>query len=149
MDGAKGIIKKAGRVWAAQSQESNFMTQTAQDGVFAAVPKSKIQNPKSRIYRRIGSVALVLLLGLLLFLAYIGVFGGNVHVVQSGRIIRTAQLTDVGIQPETARLAGHGLADTLEKYHARTVINLRGKSDDADWYFAENRYLPQPSCRAP
>ena len=73
----------------------------------------------------------------MLFSIYIGVFGGNVHVVQEGRVYRSAQLTGVGIQPESARLAGRGLADVLEKYRIKTVINLRGKSDDANWYFAE------------
>ena len=114
------------------------MTEITQDGVLRAAPQSKTQNSKPKILRRrAAGVALALLMCLLLFLTYIGVFGGNVHVVQAGRVYRSAQLTGVGIQPETARLAGHGLADVLEKYHIRTVINLRGKSDDAGWYFAE------------
>ena len=113
------------------------MTEITQDGVSIAAPQSKIQNPKSRVWRRAAGMTLALLLVALLFSTYIGVFGGNVHVVQAGRVYRSAQLTGAGIQPESARLAGHGLADTLEKYHIKTVINLRGKSDDADWYFAE------------
>ncbi len=113
------------------------MNEMTQDGGLLVAPQSKIQNPKSSILRRLTGIALGLLVCLMLFLAAIGVFGGNVAVVEAGRVYRSAQLTGVGIQPETARLAGHGLADVLEKYQIRTVINLRGKSDDAGWYFAE------------
>ena len=113
------------------------MTEITQDDVSLAAPQPKTQNSRTRNFRRAAGIALALLLALLLFLAYIGVFGGNVHVVQEGRVYRSAQLTGVGIQSESARLAGHGLADVLEKYHIRTVINLRVKSEDANWYFAE------------
>ena len=111
------------------------MTQITQGAAFAA-PQTDLRKPKSKI-KRGAAVALVLLVCLLVFAMYIGFFGGNVHVVQAGRVYRSAQLTGVGIQSETARLSGHGLADVLEKYRIRTVINLRGKSDDANWYSAE------------
>ena len=92
--------------------------------------------PGSRRTRRIAA-ALTVLLCILLLLCYMGVFGGNVRVVEAGRVYRSGQLTGVGIQSETARIAGHGLPDVLDKYGIRTVVNLRGESDDAGWYFAE------------
>jgi protein tyrosine phosphatase (PTP) superfamily phosphohydrolase (DUF442 family) len=46
---------------------------------------------------------------------------GNIHAVTPGVVYRSAQLN------------GQELADTLKKYHIRSVINLRGDSDEA-WY---------------
>lgn len=61
----------------------------------------------------------------LLFLWYLGVFGGNVHVVSPGKVYRSAQLT------------GHNLDDVLQQDHIQTVINLRGGSVHDAWYRSE------------
>ena len=49
---------------------------------------------------------------------------GNIHAVAPGVVYRSAQLN------------GERLADTLKKYHIKSVINLRGDSD-GDWYTDE------------
>jgi protein tyrosine/serine phosphatase len=61
----------------------------------------------------------------LLFLWYIGVFGGNVRTVQPGQVYRSAQLT------------GRNLDDVLKEDHIQTVINLRGGSVSDAWYRSE------------
>ncbi|MCS6777641.1 MAG: tyrosine-protein phosphatase [Chloroherpetonaceae bacterium] len=87
--------------------------------------------PVSRRVRRVLVVGLLPVVLLLLFLQYIGVFGGNVRTVVPGRVYRSAQLT------------GTHLETLLDTRGIRTVINLRGASPDAMWYRSE-----QASCRA-
>lgn len=47
-------------------------------------------------------------------LSYVGVFDGNVRVVEPGRVYRSGQLV------------GSQLVDTLKTNHIRSVVNLRG-----------------------
>jgi hypothetical protein len=61
----------------------------------------------------------------LLFLCYIGVFGGNVHTVEPGKLYRSAQLS------------GTNLETVLDDDHIATEINLRGGNMDKDWYRSE------------
>lgn len=67
----------------------------------------------------LGAVILLLFVG-----AYLGVLQltGNFHEVLPGRFYRSAQLS-----PET-------LAEYIQQYGIRTVINLRGENDERDWY---------------
>ncbi|MHB1459685.1 MAG: tyrosine-protein phosphatase [Armatimonadota bacterium] len=60
-------------------------------------------------------ITVSLILGLM---SYMGVFNGNVRVVDPGRIYRSAQLVD----PQ--------LAEVLKTNHIRSVINLRGHLTD-------------------
>ena len=79
-------------------------------------------------------------LALLVVLAicwYIGVFGGNVHVVARGRVYRSAQLTGNAIGPLTACWTGHSLAQVIQANGIKTVLNLRGGSEKNDWYREE------------
>lgn len=80
---------------------------------------------KSRRRRRALAVTAVVLTCLLLFLWYIGVFGGNVRAVVPGKVYRSAQLT------------GRNLDTVLDSNKIQTVINLRGESSDAEWYRSE------------
>ena len=89
-----------------------------------ADPDPKRFSPVPRRYRAVGSV-IVLTLSLVLFLWYIGVFGGNVRTVVPGRVYRSAEIT------------GDTLARVLEQDHIKTVINLRGGSPSDSWYQSE------------
>lgn len=88
-------------------------------------------SPASRRIRRALVAGALLVALLLLFLWYIGVFGGNVRTVAPGRVYRSAQLT------------GAHLNTLLDTHGIRTVINLRGASPEATWYRSETA-----SCRA-
>lgn len=77
-----------------------------------------------RWLRPIG-ISLAVVAVILLFLWYIGVFGGNVRVVSPGRVYRSAQLT------------GRNLDDVLQQDNIHTVINLRGGSMRDAWYRSE------------
>lgn len=79
---------------------------------------------RSRLVRAAGVTAGIAA-AILLFLWYIGVFGGNVHAVLPGRVYRSAQLT------------GRNLNDVLRQDHIHTVINLRGGSTSDAWYRSE------------
>jgi protein tyrosine/serine phosphatase len=50
---------------------------------------------------------------------------GNIHAVTEGVVYRSAQLN------------GEQLAETLEKYRVKSVINLRGESAGDEWYSDE------------
>jgi protein tyrosine/serine phosphatase len=50
---------------------------------------------------------------------------GNIHAVTEGVVYRSAQLN------------GEKLAETLEKYQVKSVINLRGDSAGDEWYTDE------------
>ncbi|MFA6527054.1 MAG: hypothetical protein WCT20_01380 [Candidatus Babeliales bacterium] len=51
-----------------------------------------------------------------------GIFGENFHVVQSGALYRSAQLS------------GHALDGYIKQYHIKTIINLRGAHPDEKWW---------------
>jgi protein tyrosine/serine phosphatase len=51
--------------------------------------------------------------------------GSNLHTVLPGQCYRSAQLS------------GAGLESAVHRLHIRTVINLRGRNDDEDWYHDE------------
>lgn len=74
---------------------------------------------------RLIAIPLAFVAAILLFLWYIGVFGGNVRTVYPGRVYRSAQLT------------GRNLDDVLRQNHIQTVINLRGGSASDAWYRSE------------
>jgi len=81
--------------------------------------------------------ALVLVLMLLVFLSYIGVFGGNVRTVEAGRVYRSSQLTGRGYEALSADLIGNSLDAVLDSRHIKTVLNLRGGSDKDLYYHDE------------
>jgi hypothetical protein len=82
---------------------------------------------ESRARRRRLRIAatIVVLIVLVQFLWYIGVFGGNVRAVEAGRVYRCAQLT------------GNTLGRVLDRYAIRTVIDLRGGSPRDAFYRSE------------
>ena len=59
------------------------------------------------------------------FFAYQRFFNHNFAVVEAGKLYRSAQLN------------GDHLQVTLKKFNIRTVLNLRGKNDNSDWYHDE------------
>jgi protein tyrosine/serine phosphatase len=69
-------------------------------------------------------------LGSAVLLAGLGVAGwagylqasGNIHTVISGQLYRSAELSKGGFQ------------DLIERFHVRTVINLRGANPGLAWY---------------
>jgi protein tyrosine phosphatase (PTP) superfamily phosphohydrolase (DUF442 family) len=63
---------------------------------------------------RAGYCLLLIILSVLALLRYVGVFGGNVRVVEEGQVYRSAQLT------------GDDLTRLLDERRIRSVINLRG-----------------------
>src|SRR5579862_5315979 len=62
------------------------------------------------------------------FLSYIGVLGGNVRVVDAGRLYRSSQLTGNGYEAVSARAVGNSLQSVIETNHIKTLLNLRGGS---------------------
>jgi protein tyrosine/serine phosphatase len=100
-----------------------------------------IQKPiKTRRSRRLAVIVIVLtLLAILALLSGVGVFGGNVRVIDPGRAYRSATLTGESYTGITARLAGNDLSSVLKRDHIRTVINLRGGSNADEWYREEVR----------
>lgn len=89
---------------------------------------------KKQLY---GMLAATVLVGIIGFLWYIGVLGGNVHAVKQGRVYRSAQLTGKAIGPLTACWTGNSLAQVIEANGIKTVLNLRGGSMKNDWYREE------------
>jgi protein tyrosine/serine phosphatase len=75
----------------------------------------------SRLLKGLG----IFVLGVLLFLWFIGVFGGNIRTVSEGKVYRSAQIT------------GTLLDNFLKEKGIRTVLNLRGGSSHDWWYKAE------------
>lgn len=83
------------------------------------------KRPRKQRLKRALIITTTLLICLLLFLWYVGVFGGNVRAVMLGKVYRSAQLT------------GPTLDSVLDSRGIRTMINLRGESSDAGWYRSE------------
>lgn len=77
-----------------------------------------------RIVRLARNAAVLALLGVLLWAAVLRL-SGNVHVVDPGRVYRSAQLSPEHLQR------------VIQEKQLRAVINLRGRSD-APWYAAES-----------
>jgi protein tyrosine phosphatase (PTP) superfamily phosphohydrolase (DUF442 family) len=75
------------------------------------------------------SIRLVLLIAVAFFIAEAVrvVVGNNLHWAIPGRVLRSAQFSE------------SAMAETIRKYGVKTVINLRGCSNPADWYVAETR----------
>jgi protein tyrosine phosphatase (PTP) superfamily phosphohydrolase (DUF442 family) len=69
-----------------------------------------------------GALAAVMSVG---FEACRVVFGSNIHVAVAGKLYRGAQPTAADLEALAAR------------YHIRTVVNLRGPCDPADWFVEE------------
>lgn len=92
--------------------------------------------PVSKPRRRIGRALALFFLILITFLWYIGVLGGNVRVVDAGRVYRSSQLTGNGYDGVSARLFGNSLDAVLDRYKIHTILNLRGGSDK-DLYYRE------------
>lgn len=61
--------------------------------------------------------------------------GANFHTVLAGEIYRSAQLPAATLREVALK---HGI---------RSVVNLRGTSDDADWYHAQRRALAEIGVR--
>src|SRR5579883_674272 len=85
----------------------------------------RVTNQRSPRLKRLATALIALVSFVLLFLWYIGVFGGNIHAVYPGKVYRSAQLT------------GRNLDDVLKDDHIHTVINLRGGSPSNAWYRSE------------
>jgi protein tyrosine phosphatase (PTP) superfamily phosphohydrolase (DUF442 family) len=100
-----------------------------------AAPTSQ-PTPKRR-RRRLWIWAAAFLLSLIAFLWYIGVLGGNVRIVDSGRFYRSGQLTGNGYDGVSARLAGNSLDAVLQRYGIHTVVCLRGASEKDRFYREE------------
>ena len=89
--------------------------------------------PTARVRRFVlysGLCLLIVIIGLWV----IGVFGGNVRTIESGRAYRSSTLTGFNYTGITARWAGNDLDSVLKRDHIRTVISLRGGSLSDDWY---------------
>lgn len=56
-------------------------------------------------------------------------FSGNVHTVIPGEIYRTAQLDDKQLKHYT------------QKFHLKSIINLRGVWENDHWYIVESRFV--------
>src|SRR5579871_3015341 len=112
-----------------------FSTTPLELGVTSATasPQPDRQRLRRRRRQRMLS-ALVLVLMLLVFLSYIGVFGGNVRTVDAGKVYRSSQLTGRGYEALSAALIGHSLNAVLDTRHIKTVLNLRGGSDKDLYY---------------
>lgn len=96
--------------------------------VDGSTPNTQPGLPKKR--RRLRQTVYVILgLALLAFALESGrvLFGSNFHTVIPGQVYRCAQPS-----PES-------LTDYMDRYHIRTVINLRGCCPQADWYQKEAR----------
>jgi protein tyrosine phosphatase (PTP) superfamily phosphohydrolase (DUF442 family) len=79
------------------------------------------------------ALAAALLFAVNAFLAYIGVYGGNIHTVVPNQMYRSAQLT------------GSTLAQEIQKDHIASVINLRGASPESATYQSEIQVCKQNS----
>ncbi len=97
-----------------------------------AKPASRPTPKRNR--RRLFLCLAAFLLALITLLWYIGVLGGNVRVVDSGRFYRSGQLTGNGYDGLSARLAGNSLDAVLDRYRIHTVICLRGGSNKDRFY---------------
>src|SRR5438876_7600951 len=75
-----------------------------------------------RLLLVVGALVVALSIG---FEAWRVVLGPNVHVTVPGKVYRGAQPTAAGLEALAAR------------YHIRTVVNLRGPCDPADWFVEE------------
>lgn len=107
-----------------------------------AAPAAAQSKPK-RSRRRLLVGATVFLVLLLTFLGYIGVLGGNVRIVDSGRFYRSGQLTGNGYDGVSARLAGNSLDAVLTRYGIHTVVCLRGASNKDRFYREETAVCAQ------
>ncbi len=96
-----------------------------QDALSLPAPRFKRVTRRHLRWRRTLIVLAGLLLGLLLLLWYVGVFGGNLRTVVPGRVYRSAELT------------GPLLESVLTSRHIHTVINLRGSAPGDAWYRSE------------
>ena len=102
-----------------------------------ALEDTPVATPKPRPKRRFHWLWPVgFLLMLITFLWYIGVLGGNIRVVDSGRFYRSAQLTGNRYDGISAKLLGNSLDSVLSRYSIHTVISLRGGSKK-DLYYRE------------
>ena len=84
-------------------------------------PPAVVRRRRLRKRLVLGTIAFLLIL---VFLWFVGLLGGNVRVVESGRFYRSAQLS------------GANLETVIERYRIRSVVNLRGPSD-RDFYLSE------------
>ena len=105
---------------------NEFMTPVEPPAPIESATAPELNRKRRRRGRRIGCIVVpAILLG---FLCYIGVFGGNVRVVEAGGLIRSSQLTGNGYEALSARAAGNSLQSVIETYHIKTLLNLRGGS---------------------
>ncbi len=82
---------------------------------------------KFKLRRLLHTMALVTMTPAGAGAAYLGVqyAQGNFHVVEQGQLYRSGQLNAEQIQ------------DYTKRYGIRTIVNLRGRNDEADWYRTE------------
>jgi len=92
---------------------------------------------RPRRLRRAVAIFLCFALAIILFVCYIGVFGGNVHAIQPGRAYRSATLTGFSYNSLSARLFGNDLDSVIRRDHIGTVVCLRSGSASDDWYREE------------
>ncbi len=105
----------------------------------AAVPLPAPKR-KRHPYRWGGAAVFLALFG---FISYIGVIGGNVRIVDEGRVYRSAQLTGNGYDGVSARLVGNSLDNVLHRYGVHTVVSLRGGSEKDRYYREEEAVCAQ------
>ena len=80
--------------------------------------------------KKILKISVVVAIVPLLFFVYLGInfYSGNEHVVIPGQIYRSGQLNAAELKKYT------------EKYHIKTIINLRGAFPDSEWYQVEHKF---------
>jgi protein tyrosine phosphatase (PTP) superfamily phosphohydrolase (DUF442 family) len=88
-------------------------------------PADRLPLPPRRILRA-AAVTAVLAAAIFSFLLYIGLFWGNIRVVEPGQAYRSAQL-------KPARLS-----ELIKAHGIRTVISLKGGTLKQEWYRREN-----------
>ncbi len=86
-----------------------------------SIPQKRVRRRGMRLLKGTG----LFVVFVLLFLWFIGVFGGNIRTVSDGKAYRSAQIT------------GALLDNFLKEKGIRTVLNLRGGSSRDWWYQAE------------
>lgn len=89
-------------------------------------PADRLPLPPRRRVVRAAAIVAVLAASIFCFLLYIGLFWGNIRVVEPGRAYRSAQL-------EPARLS-----ELIKAHGIRTVISLKGGTLKQEWYRREN-----------
>lgn len=112
------------------------MDSAIETAVVAPGGRGAVRKRKARPIRRVLVVALLLLLIVFIGCWIVGVFGGNVRVVDKGKLYRSATLTGVNYTSTTAAWLGNDLESVLKRNDIKTVLCLRSGTTE-DWYQRE------------